>query len=130
MKIFLKRLWRPGFSTSQRQMIESLRLAVEAWVRDKGFMKDLSGVHAIAADIGVRQDLLCRYIRAKSGKPLLVWRKELRIMEAQQLLLDYPELPVATVGQMVGIDDKSNFRRQFTEQVGMSPREWRERGGR
>ena len=53
--------------------------------------------------------------------------KELRIMEAQQLLLDYPELPVATVGQMVGIDDKTNFKRQFEQIVGMSPRAWREK---
>ena len=30
---------------------------------------------------------------------------------------------------MVGIDDKSNFKRQFTELTGLSPRQWRERHG-
>ena len=43
------------------------------------------------------------------------------------LLLAYPGLPVSLVGEMVGIADKSNFKRQFADLAGMSPREWRER---
>ena len=36
----------------------------------------------------------------------------------------------ATVGEMVGIDDKSNFKRQFADVVGMPPRLWREKHSR
>ncbi len=83
----------------------------------------------IAEDVGVPADRLAVWVRIHTGKTLLGWRKELRIEVAKRLLLEYPDLPVSTVGLMVGIDDKSNFKRQFTEAVRLSPRQWRERHG-
>jgi transcriptional regulator GlxA family with amidase domain len=55
------------------------------------------------------------------------WRKDLRIREARHLLLDYPDLPVSVIGEMAGIVDKSNFKRQFCQATGMTPRRWREK---
>ena len=126
MKLFLHRLIRRGFSQAQRRHMYRIRDAVEGWVLAKGYTRPLATAEEIAADIGIPADELSRYIRLLSGKPLLTWRKELRILEAQRLLRDYPEMPVSMIGEMVGIEDKSNFRKQFTEVVGMTPRQWRE----
>ena len=104
--------------------------AVDEWTKSRGYLKALAGVAEIAGDIGVPPDQLSVWVRIHTGKTLLGWRKELRIEAAKRLLLEFPDLPVSTVGLMVGIDDKSNFKRQFTELTGLSPRQWRERNGK
>lgn len=107
-----------------------IRRAVEAWVRTKGYIKPMATVEEIAADVGVHPDQLGSYIRRVSGQSLLSWRKSLRVAEAKFLLVEYPDLPFSSISLMVGIEDKSNFRKQFTEETGMTPRQWREKNGK
>ena len=129
-KLFWKKLWQPTLSVAQKEWDIRTRESVEKWVRDKGYLRPLASVEEMAADIGVPADRLTVWCRVTSGRPVLRWRKELRIGDAKRLLLEFPDLPVATVGRMAGIDDKSNFKRQFTEVVGLSPRAWRECQGK
>ena len=128
-KLIWKKLWRPASDAVQKEWDVRTGEAVEKWVREKGYLKPLATVEDVAADIGVLPDRLTVWCRIKTGRPVLRWRKELRIGDAKRLLLEFPDLPVATVGQMVGIDDKSNFKRQFTETVRQTPRQWRESHG-
>ena len=125
--IFGKWRWRPGFSEAQLRIQQRIREAVDEWVEQKGYTKLLPTLDSLAADIGIPSDQLNVHIRMQTRKSVLAWRKELRIREARQLLLDYPDLPIAVIGMMVGIDDKSNFKRQFEQLVGVSPRVWREK---
>ena len=117
------------FSPEYRRQEAVVRKAVNAWVAANGFERPLPTVAEIAADMGVPEMQLNRFIRAWYGKTVLSWRKELRIGEAKRLLLSLPDLPVSEIGRMVGVEDKSNFRKQFTELVRMSPRAWREEHG-
>ena len=111
----------------QKQIDARVGAAVEAWVGDRSYVKPLVTLAEIAGDVGVPSDLLSAYIHLHERKHVLAWRKELRIRDAQEMLLAFPDLPLSVVGEMVGIQDKSNFKRQFTELVGVSPREWRNR---
>ena len=130
MKKFLfLRFWKPVFSAAQRRLDARVRQSVDAWVMNKGYTKPLVSVEDIAGDIGVPADQLARDIHIAKRKPVLSWRKELRLEEARYLLVALPELPVSTIGEMVGIEDKSNFRKQFTQFTGVSPLEWRKRYG-
>ena len=119
---------RPANSDARTQLFDRIAQAVDTWVAGKGFLKVLPTVPEIAADIGVEPDQLSQLIRIRTGQSVLGWRKELRIGEAKQLLRDYPGLPVSSVAAMVGIGDKANFKRQFTEMVRMTPLEWRRQG--
>ena len=126
--LFGKWIWCSGFSTEQFSLLQKVREAVDEWVIQKGYTKKmLPTQEQIADDIGVPADQLRIYIRMKTRKTVLTWRKDLRLREAQRLLLDYPELPVSVVGEMAGMDDKSNFKRQFYQATGMTPRDWREK---
>ncbi len=128
MKIlFCKKKCRLGLSVEQRHLQRQIRDAVEGWVEQKGFTKRLSKLEEIADDIGIPADQLSMYVRIQKQKSVLTWRKELRIREAREILLNYPELPISVIGEMVGIDDKTNFKRQFRQVVGMHPRAWREK---
>lgn len=128
MKIFFgNKRWRTGFSEAQQRIQQRIREAVDTWVEQKGYTKLLPTLDRLAADIGIPSDQLSVYIKMRTRKSVMAWRKELRIREARQLLLDYPDLPFSMIGMMVGIDDKSNFKRQFEQLTGMSPRAWREK---
>lgn len=128
-KHFFNLLQRVFFSSGQTQLDNRIRRTLDVWVKEKGYLKPLSTVEDIAGDIGIPADLLGVHLRFHYDKTLLTWRKELRMEEAKRLLLAFPDLPISTVGEMVGILDKSNFRKQFKETVRMSPREWRQRHG-
>ena len=117
------------FSPEYRRQEATVRKAVSAWVSENGYERPLPTVTDIAADIGVPEAQLNRFIRSWYDKGVLSWRKELRIEEAKRLLLSLPDVPVSEIGRLVGIEDKSNFRKQFTELVRMSPRAWREEHG-
>ena len=126
-KFFRKLFPRARFCGAQKKLMERIGVDVDRWVREKGFTKPLSSVGAVAADIGVPADQLNLFIRLSARQTVLSWRKDLRIRGARRLLLEYPHLPLSTVGELVGIDDKSNFKRQFADVVGMPPRMWREK---
>ena len=117
------------FSPEYRRQEAAVRKAVSAWVSENGYERPLPTVTDIAADIGVPEAQLNSFIRSWYDKGVLSWRKELRIEEAKRLLLSLPDVPVSEIGRLVGIEDKSNFRKQFTELVRMSPRAWREEHG-
>lgn len=97
------------------------KVGLEKWVKDRGYADPRSDMGAVAEQIGVSPLQLSYYFRVIVGKTFLAWRKEIRIREAQMLLVQYPEKSVASIGEAVGITDKSNFRRQFVEVTGMTP---------
>ena len=130
IKVFFHRLRHGGFSETELQLYDRIGQAVEAWIRDRGHFRPLPSIEAMAADIGVQPDQLTVYIRLRTGKAPLSWRKDLRIEEAKRLLAEHPALPVSTVAELVGIGDKSNFKRQFTQATQMSPSAWRARHAR
>lgn len=97
------------------------KAGLEKWVEARGYADPRADMAAVAEQIGVSPLQLSYYFRVIVGKTFLAWRKEIRIQEAQVLLIQYPDKSVASVGEAVGITDKSNFRRQFVEVTGMAP---------
>ena len=55
-----------------------VRDAVNRWILRRGFAKELPTLEQIADDIGVPAELLSIYIRTRTRKSVLSWRKELR----------------------------------------------------
>lgn len=97
---------------------------IERWIESKDWLCDAS-LQDAADRAGVSKELFSGYFRKVLGKNFLQWRKWARIQEAKTLLLKEKEIPTALIGEAVGINDKSNFRRQFREETGMTPAQWR-----
>ena len=114
-----------GSSSIQQKINRRIRLRLLKWLADGKLHEDYSSMDALASDINVSREQLSFYCSTMLHKRFATWRKELRIEEAKYLLLEYPDLPANAVGAMVGIPDKSNFRRQFLETTGCTPNEWR-----
>ncbi|MCQ2182471.1 MAG: helix-turn-helix domain-containing protein [Bacteroidales bacterium] len=106
---------------------EKTREGLERWLREKKHTIPSTGMEDVAEEIGVSSLQLSYYFRVVVGEPFLSWRKEKRILDAQALLVKYPEKSIAAIGEAVGIPDKSNFKKQFKSVTGMSPKDFREK---
>ena len=101
-----------------------LEQKLQAWVDNKGFCLPDRTMADAARRIGTHSLILYRYF-AQQGTDFRTWRAQLRIREAQELLLAYPDVPASVIGRRVGITDRSNFTRQFKAIVGELPDSWR-----
>lgn len=96
-----------------------------AWVEEKGYRE--SGVlpSDLARRLDVEPEQLSAFFSLHMGCSFKEWRKRLRIKDAQKMLLENPSLPVSSIARAVGINDHSDFRRQFKDVTGCTPSEWR-----
>lgn len=111
---------------SRKVLDAGITRGLEQWIKDEKYIAG-SELEDVADELGVSPAQLRSYFTDVVGVRFSCWRKALRIEKAKSLLLERPELPVSTIGTMVGFPDKSNFRKRFREVEDCSPREWRER---
>lgn len=104
---------------------QELQHALAKWIEEKKFQHEDISRDDIAASLGTDRYFLAFYFRNRMRTEFRVWRTRLRIEEAKQLLVKYPDLSVSTIGQIVGMSDRSNFQKKFIEIVGISPKDWR-----
>jgi len=102
-------------------IVHRFREFVETYFRDDRpltfYADQLHVTHA-------RLNIACRAIAGKSASKILFDRI---ILEAKRNLL-YTSLPIAMVGQNVGLADPAYFCRFFTKRTGISPSAFREHG--
>ena len=96
-----------------------------AWIEERGYRE--SGVlpSDLARRLDVEPEQLSAFFSLYVGCSFKEWRKRMRIKDAQSMLLENPSWPISRVGHAVGIEDYSDFHRQFKDVAGCSPSEWR-----
>ena len=102
---------------------------VQAWVRKKGYRLPHRTIAEAAESIGTTSVLLHRYCIHCLGQDFRAWRTSLRIEDAKKIMKEEPDLLPSKVARMVGIQDRSNFFRQFTAETGLTPDQWRKKHG-
>lgn len=78
----------------------------------------------VAAAVGLTPGYLTTLVRERTGRTVLDWVTERRMVEARSLLLD-TDLSVEQVAGAVGYGDAAYFNRRFRAQHGTSPGAWR-----
>lgn len=99
---------------------------IDEWIESKGYCSTDMPISKLCNLLEIsRYELswVCRTVYEDSFPGL---RKKLRIYEAERLLVSRPEMPFSHIGEKVGIPDRTNFRRQFMEITGMTPRDYRD----
>ena len=126
-KVIFRRLprIRSGWKTLQNKIDSRIRRALADWIAAGKHHEEYPSMDAVAEDLGVSKEQLSYFFTNRLRQRFRSWRKELRIEEAKSLLLSFPHLSASAIGAMVGIPDKSNFRKQFYELTGCTPSEWR-----
>jgi transcriptional regulator GlxA family with amidase domain len=85
-----------------------------------------AGIDAIAEMVGISPRHFKRRFRKATGESPLAYLQALRI-EAAKTQLATTQANVNEITYMIGYEDSSTFRRLFKKQVGISPREYREK---
>lgn len=79
----------------------------------------------VAALTGVTPGYLTTFVRRRTGRTVLEWITERRMVEARSLLVG-TDLPVSEVARRVGLPDPGYFARVFRQRHGITPRGWRQ----
>lgn len=104
-----------------------LSSSLDRWISDNGFISPDINLDMLAKHLNTNQTYLSRHINTKMGLNFKSWISSLRIAESQRLLSEQPDMSVTKIGEMVGIENRSSFFRQFQQVTGMSPGEYRKK---
>lgn len=93
-------------------------------VIERRFAEPLS-LREVADSIGVTPGYLTTLVRRRTGRTVVDWITEHRMVRARRLLTG-TDLPVAEIARRVGLPDPGYFARVFRQSNGVTPREWRQ----
>ena len=108
-----------------RDSVLMLEDIVGEWEKDKRYLQPELNIEMVAHELSTNRTYLSSYINTCKNKNFKEWISDLRIAEAQCLLLAEPKTPINEIGERVGFSDKGNFSTRFSKSVGMSPSSWR-----
>jgi len=114
-----------GSKKRQKAIDAKITDGLEKWIKDGGLTVPGTTLDDLSTIIDADKAQLQYYFRTVMGKRFSVWRKELRIRIAQELILDNPDMSISHIGAKVGFRDKSNFKKRFKEVTGCLPMEWK-----
>jgi AraC-like DNA-binding protein len=103
----------------------ALEKQIEHWVTNKGFIEQRITIDALAAQLYTNHKYLSSYINIHKRQTFREWINALRIEEAQNMLLQYPDMKINEIAGKTGFLDKSHFLRQFKKQNKQSPTAWK-----
>jgi AraC-like DNA-binding protein len=103
------------------------RLAEVFDVIEQRFTGPLS-LRDVATSVGMTPGYLTTLVRRRTGRTVLDWIVERRLVQARHLLAE-TDLPVSEVGRRVGLPDPGYFARVFRRGNGMTPLAWRRQAG-
>lgn len=78
----------------------------------------------VAEALGYTPGHLTTVVRERTGRTVLEWLTERRMIEARRLLAE-TDLPVAVIAERTGHRDATYLVRRFREQHGVTPTQWR-----
>lgn len=90
---------------------------------DRRYTEPLS-LRDVAREVSVSAGHLTTLVRRRTGRTVLEWITQRRMREARRLLTD-TRLPITAIGVRVGLPDGAYFTRQFRQEHGISPSQWR-----
>lgn len=99
---------------------------IDRWI-ERGFRRKLD-LDALADDTGVGKTRLCLLYRRARGQTIMGALRGRRLAEARALLTD-SDAPIIEVCHRAGFSDLSHFYHCFARDTGLSPAEYRRRGG-
>lgn len=112
-----------------RGEIKRLEKAMKVWIENRRYRECSLSREDVASELNTSKAFMSAYFADILKSDFYTWRTSLRIEDAKKILLEEADLPSSLVGEMVGINDRSNFHRQFKKVTGLSPKQWRESYG-
>lgn len=99
--------------------------AIEAWERNKSFMRADITIATLATQLSTNRTYLSQFINSVKQKTFNEWINSLRIEEAKKLIAANKKMTLEEICEMVGYTDKSYFSKCFQKYTGTTPRQWK-----
>ncbi len=99
---------------------------LNAWLTKKEYLQAGVSINDVAKAVCTNRTYLSKYINSEYECSFRTWITMLRIKESKRLLVEYTELPVATIALQSGFSSTESFSHIFTRQEGVSPSKWRD----
>lgn len=91
---------------------------------ENNFTRDFS-LDELALDTNRSKEYLCTLFKKATGKTIIRHLTEIRILHAQNLLIQCPEKTVAVISKECGFSNASYFGKKFKQLNGTSPEKYR-----
>ncbi|WBB71922.1 AraC family transcriptional regulator [Micromonospora sp. WMMD1128] len=108
----------PDAAATPDPLVERVFTEIDATFREPVSAAD------IARTIGYTPGHLTTVLRRRTGRPLLEWITERRMIEVRRMLRE-TDLPLDVVAARTGLRDAAYLVRRFRERYGITPQRWR-----
>ena len=109
----------------QEKTVSAIRRELMEWILLRRYDLPDDDLGVMSTRLDIPKEDFARYISVCLGTRYSSMRKRLRICDACELLVSNPDEPLSSIGRRVGITDKRNFRKEFAQEVGTYPSDWR-----
>ena len=79
----------------------------------------------LASKIHINSAYLSRKFHEEVGTGFSEYLNDYRLMQAQKMLIDYPDLSISTIAERCGFNSQHYFSQIFRKMTGQSPRDYR-----
>lgn len=104
-----------------------IRKGLYDWFEQRSYRNPDDSIVTLADTLGVSTAEIAEYLRFHLDVKYCTLRRILRIQDAALMLLLLPDKSLTCIGNLVGISNPSNFRKQFSGYTHHSPYGWRKR---
>lgn len=104
------------------------RRTLDQWVADKKYLQKDIVLEDFAEQLQTTPHYIYYYFRTYLHTNFRTWRSELRVHEAEKLLVEHPDLSLEKIADMVGFNHRANFFQQFQKVTGKKPSDLRKNG--
>lgn len=97
---------------------------IDNWIAGKSYLNETSRRHLIK-EMGLNRNSFARFFRGTYCCDFKAWLNTLRLEEAKQMLVEYPDKPICEISDHVCMS-RSTFHRLFSQKYNCTPLEYRQ----
>ena len=109
------------------ECMEAVASRLEEWCRSGEFRNSSATLVMLSRQTGISRRDLTTYFGQYLHCTFRVWLSDIRMEEAQRLIMLHPEYSNDAISAECGFSSRSQLYKLFRDRYGMTPKEWRER---
>lgn len=115
----------PQRTSLSESLLEVIQDKEERWQARGGYRNKGITIEQAAHELGTNRNYLSRYLNEVKHVTFYEWVAQMRVHEAQELMLKNRSLSIEQIASRVGFSSASTFSIAFKKVVGSSPVRWR-----
>lgn len=111
------------------ELAEKISVALNKWVEEGGFRDSSANISKVSREVFLSRRELSEYFDLHLNSTFRIWLSDIRLVEAQKMITAHPEYSNDTISSSCGFSSRSQLYKIFSDKLGMSPKQWREKLG-